>query len=279
MKKITIILLIVLAVATVSLSGCLGKNTIYNPVVGVNNSTDSNNNYVPPSSGYPGSSMWMERDEAEIHSLDLFIRNGNVIARITTQLNSDESLDLRGIKVIQFGNTVKVYVPSIEPANTQGNQIVDVKIGTVRQFSKGGSYTVVVNSKNKSEDKVTFRFENETLVVFKPASVHSATVDMNGSDVVAIAEIMVLDKEKYSVDGQNITFRDMHKREFNVYIPIRISGEPQPGTFEPIYYEVVIGDLDQFSNGRYEIDLNDRKVSFTIQNGQLTTENSDEYED
>jgi len=297
MKKITMTLFMLLTVVSaVSLSGCLGYSNPANTlVVGDNNSTDgntSNNIYASPVAGYPGNGMWMERNEAEIRDLDLFVSNGNVIARITTQLGRNESLDLRGIKVIQFGNTINIYVPSVEPTTSQGKQIVDVKIGTVKKFSNGNNYAVSVNNGNDKKDEVFFRFESGTFTVFKPAHIRSVTVNTDGNTVVAVAEIMVPDKTNYSVDGKNVTFQQMHDREFDVYIPVKISGASQlkhsestrqkvlyipikisstsqTNTLKPIYHEVVIGNLSQFPNGRYEIDLNDFEVSFMIQNGQL----------
>jgi hypothetical protein len=288
MKKITITLLILLSIVSVSLSGCLGVvNPVSNPVVGFRYLTEADsgledriNNYIPLRIGYRNNSMWMERGDAEIRSLDLFVRNGDVIARITTQLNQGESLDLRGIKVTQFGNTVNIYVPSVEPTNSRGNQVVDIKIGTVSKFSTGDDYIVVVNSNIDREDKVNFRVENGTLTVFKQASVRYGTVKTNGSNVIAIVEIMVPDKTKCSVDEQNISLLYQPDRKFDAYIPVRVSGASQGnGSLEPIYHEVFIGNLSQFSNGKYEIELNGYDVPFIIRNGKLDPDNFNGYND
>ena len=108
------------SVLAVGLSGCLGDSTDNNSVR-VNNST------------IPSGNIWMERDEADIRSVDILIKDGEVIARITTELGQDESLDLRGIKVRQFRNTVSVSVPSVEPTHTQGNQIVEIGRASCRE--------------------------------------------------------------------------------------------------------------------------------------------------
>ena len=258
MKKITIIFTVLIAIAlAVSLSGCLVGSSIDKPAVDINHSHLS------------GSNLWMERDEADIRSVDLLIKDGEVIARITTELDRDESLDLKGIKVRQFRNTINVYVPSIEPTNVQGNKIVDIKIGTVKDFSNEKEYTIVVNGEKKGYDKAFFKIEEGTLLTVKPASVHSITIKETGGNVIAVAEISVPDKENYSVDEKNITFRYMYDREFDVYIPIMIRGEFQTTEFDSVYHEVTIGQLNQFPNGKYEIELNDQETSFMVLNGQL----------
>jgi hypothetical protein len=269
MKKITSIFIILMATAlAVSLSGCLGGGSVHSPVAGLNNST------------LPSGGMWMERAEADIRSVDLLIKDGEVIARVTTELDQDESLDLRSIKVRQFRNTVNIYVPSVEPTRNQGNKVVDVKIGTIDKFSSGGEYTIVVNRENKKYDKVFFKIEDGTLLTTKPASVHSISFKEIEGNVIAVAELSVPDKTNYSIDEKNITSRYRYDRELDVYIPIMIRGEFQMVDFDSVYHEVTIGQMSQFSNGRYEIELNDREAFFMVFNGQLVQENiQDEYYD
>ena len=262
MKKITIVsIMLVTSVLAVSLSGCLGGNSVNNPVGSVNYSTKVSD-----------SSMWMERNDADIRFVDLLIKNDEVIARVTTELDTNESLDLRGIKVHQFRKAVHIYVPSVEPTNMQGNEIVDIKIGTIRKFSDSKEYTVIVNGGNDRSDIVFFRIENGTLTTVKQASVRSITITENEGNVIAVAEISVPDKTACSVDEKNITLRPMHNRGFDVFVPIMTRGGPQVIDFESIYHDITIGNLSQFSNGRYEIELNGQEVSFTIQNGQLEQE-------
>ena len=265
MKKITsifsILIMLMATVLAVGLSGCLGGSSVHSPVAGLNNSA------------LPSGGMWMERAEADIRSVDLLIKDGEVIARVTTELGQDESLDLRSIKVRQFRNTVNIYVPSVEPTKNQGNKIVDVKIGTVDKFSSGGEYTIVVNREHKKYDKVFFKIEDGTLLTTKPASVHSISFKEIEGNVVAVAELSVPDKTNYSIDEKNITSRYMYGREVDVYIPIMICGEFQIVDSDSVYHEVTIGQMSQFSNGRYEIGLNDREAFFMILNGQLVQEN------
>jgi len=257
MKKITIMsIMLMTAVLAVGLSGCLG-------------SADNNHPVKVNSSAIPSGNVWMERDEADIRSVDILIKDDEVIARITTELGRDESLDLRGIKVRQFRNTVSVSVPSVEPTHTQGNQIVDVKLGSVRSFSTGKEYTIVVNGEHEKRENMFFKIDDGTLMTVKPASVHSIKIEENEGKVIAVAEISVPDKTACIVDGKNITLRHVYDKEFDVYVPITVQGEPQANAEDFIYHEIIIGNLSQLPNGRYEIDLNNRETSFIIQNGQL----------
>ena len=253
MKKITIMsIMLMTAVLAVGLSGCLGSGADNNHPVKVN------------SSAIPSGNIWMERDEADIRSVDILIKDGEVIARITTELGRDESLDLRGIKVRQFRNTVSVSVPSVEPTHTQGNQIVDVKLGSVRSFSTGNEYLVVVNGEYDKRENVFFKIDGGTLQTVKPASIRSVKIEESEGKVIAIAEISVPDKTACIVDGENITFKHKYDQGFDVYVPITIRGEPRINEEEYIYHEIIIGNLNQLENGMYEIGLNDKEISFII---------------
>ncbi|WP_316557387.1 hypothetical protein [Methanimicrococcus hongohii] len=242
MKQKTILFMVLAAFTlTAAFSGCLGNG---------------NDNHI-------------DRDEADIRSVTLTTNGSEVIATVVTELDFDEKIDTANVTVRKVSDTIFITILSFEHITDTGSNsnIVEVKLGNISEFNDGNTYSLVVNNENDRDDRLEFKFENNTLLVFKEAFVRSVTFETDGNNLIAVAEISGIGAND-SVDEENITkTRFDLENEMDIYVPLRT--EPDTPGNETVYERIVIGQLDQLSDGRYFVEINDRDGYFTIQSGAL----------
>lgn len=244
MKKIIIYAVLIVSVLIIGLSGCLGN--------------DNNNN------GGIG-----RTEPADIRSITIQTNGSDVIALIVTELDLDESLDRANITVKQSENTIRIYVPAIEPSAGGGSNIAEVKIGNISQFDSGVDYTVIVNNEVDRDEIAKFRFENKTLITFKKAPVRGVTFEAAGNEIIAVAEIPNVGRND-AVDEQNMTIRGFdHENEMDIYVPLRIQADSAEKT--NLSARISIASLNQLRDGGYSVEINDYDAYFVIRNGALAS--------
>ncbi len=239
-KKTMIYSLLAVFILAASFSGCLGNG--------------NSNNY--------------ERDRADIRSVALTTNGTDVIASVVTELDFNEKLDTANITVNKTGTTVHVSIYSLEPVNDTGSNTVDVKIGKVSDFTDGTDYTLIINNENDRDERVIFRFENNSLVTLKKAFVSNVTFEADGNEIYAVAQITRAGAGD-TVDEQNITKTQFdNENEMDVYVPMKVISNSTSGN-ETLTARISVGQLNQLNDGRYAVEVNDREAYFTIRNGSL----------
>ena len=206
-----------------------------------------------------------------IDSVMIYEMDGNIIALIQVSIHGTyaQSLDKENITVTLNGNNIDVYVPVItkDGVNTKniGIETIQVVLGKASDL-EGKTYDVIVNG-NKAL-KNSFEFENGMMTTLKPAPIDDIEIKTDGKNIIAVIKMSMSGSQ--SIDTASIVKSEsFQNNEYDIYIPIKMSGLFMTLDLKWLSEEFVLGELSQLEDGVYTINVNGQLKTFEIKNNTL----------
>jgi hypothetical protein len=251
-KLLTIFAVLAVALLFTGASGCLERTV---------------DAALPDSSLAPG----LTASPGFINSVSIYEMDGNLIALIQVAIQGThaQSLDEANITVTINGNTVEVYVPVVtkDGINTKniGIETVSVIIGKASDF-EGKKYDVIVNGNNALKN--TFVIENNVMTTLKPASFENVEIKTDGNKLIALVTMGISGSQSIDV-ASIIKSEAFENNEYDIYIPVKSAGLIMTMDYNRVSEEFVLGELSQFEDGVYTININGQPITFEIKNKTL----------
>ena len=250
MKKsiLTICSLIAVALLFTSAAGCLEKSNASSTTPGLT---------ISP--GY-------------IDYVTIYEKDGYIIANIYLIIHGTygQSPDMENITVTVNGNEIEVYLPVItkDGPNTRdlGYKNIEVVLGKSSDFKNGEKYNVGFNGDKNL--KYAFMVEDDVLTTFAPATIETIEIKTDGKNVIAVVKTSMSGSQ--NVDAANIIKSEsFQNNEYDIYIPMKTTGSIITLDIKWITDEFVLGELSQFEDGTYTININKQNTTFEIKNSAL----------
>ena len=206
-----------------------------------------------------------------IDSVVIYEKDGNIVAsiRIIIQGTYAQTLDKENITVTLNANNIDVFVPVVtkDGPNTRdiGYETVEVILGKSSDFKNGEKYNVFVNG---DKLKYTFMIEEGVLTTFVPATIETIEIKTDGKNVIAVVKTSMSGSQ--SVDTASIIkSKSFQNNAYDIYIPMKTVGSIITLDIKQATEEFVLGELSQFEDGIYTININKQNITFEIKNSTL----------
>lgn len=260
-KYLLLCTILFLALLSILSAGCLHKDL---PPAGMSGSgIDYDSDDLPALAQY---------NLADVNSFVLYTENDVLKAGTSVRHHKkNQIVDIANMSVTIAGSDVKILIPVLEMKKGSGYTSVndfETVIGTKSQFEEGKDYRIIINGEDDKEEIPVFKFMNGTLIQYKPAVIESLLVkEVNGS-LVAVPALTSNLSGVSAVDQTNIT-SVFHKDEkaFELYVPLQITEDNSPAVFSDTE-EIIIAEMKELKDGKYEIHINGNVYSFFIRNSQ-----------